>query len=188
MDEAALNALAARAQTGDSQGFRQLVEAMGRTLLAVAFRYTGDWEWARDVTQETWLRVFDTLHRYDPARPVKPWILAIHRNGCLSHLRRAWIRLETMPGDDVLADLPAARTSTDPQQDLERREFHDRLLRAVAKLGERQRVVLLRVDLELGDQHTVAQELDMHPTTLRTTLHFARRRLARLLSRDEELA
>jgi len=129
--------------------------------------------------------VFDTLHRYDPTRPLRAWILAIHRNGCLSHLRRAWMRLETVPGEEVLASLPAARTPSDPHRDLERREFHDRLVRAIGQLSERQRAVVLRVDLELGDQRSVAEDLGMNPTTLRTTLHFARKRLAHLLSSDE---
>ena len=44
----------------------------------------------------------------------------------------------------------------------------------------------MRVDLEQGDQGEVARDLGMQPTTLRTTLHFARQRLARLLVADQE--
>jgi len=160
---------------------------MTRTLIAIAYRYTSDWEWARDLTQETWIAVYDRIRRYDPARSFRSWIVGVHRNGCLSHLRRAWVKLEITPGDEVINEMSVADRGSDPEDDLARNEFHRRLLAALGELSESQRVVFARVDLEQQDQKAVAEELGIKPTTLRTTLHFARKRLAKILRTSEGL-
>jgi RNA polymerase sigma factor (sigma-70 family) len=61
----------------------------------------------------------------------------------------------------------------------------DRLRSALTELSEAQRRVFVCVDLEQLAPHEAAAALDMNPGTVRTTLHFARRRLARLLGKDE---
>jgi RNA polymerase sigma factor (sigma-70 family) len=73
----------------------------------------------------------------------------------------------------------------DPSVDVERSEFHARVLHATRGLSETQREVFVRVDLEQGGQADVARALGMRPGTLRTTLHFARRKMARLLTATE---
>ena len=74
----------------------------------------------------------------------------------------------------------------DPSAEVERREFHERVLAATARLSESQRQVFVRVDLEQGRQDEVARQLGIRPGTLRTTLHFARRRIAAALTAMEE--
>jgi RNA polymerase sigma-70 factor (ECF subfamily) len=186
LDEKDLSALAVACRRGDERSFRLLVETLSRTLIATAYRYTGDWEWARDLTQETWLKVYARIHRYDPARPFTAWLYAVHRNGCLDHLRRTWVRLESMPGEEALIRM-SGRSEDDPQYDLERHEFHERLLKALGQLSESQRQVFVRVDLEQNDQREAAQALGIKFATLRTTLHFARKRMAAALRETEEV-
>jgi RNA polymerase sigma-70 factor (ECF subfamily) len=185
LDERDLKELALAAQGGDRRSFRVLVEALSRTLIAMAYRYTGDWEWARDLTQYTWIRVHEKMDLWDPTRPFSAWLHAVHRNGCLDHLRRAWVRLETTPGDEVLAGLTGT-VPGGPEEELERREFHERLMAALGHLSESQRQVFLRVDLELGEQKAVAKALGIKAGTLRATLHYARKRLATVLREMEK--
>lgn len=187
VDERALKVLATAVQTGDERAFRRLVEGLSRTLVAMAFRYTGDWEWARDLTQETWVRVYRNIGRYDDRRPFTAWLYTLHRNGCRDHLRRPWVQRERTPGDAVLQDLRGAGPG-DPERDLEQREFRERILAASEHLSETQREVFFRVDLEQGDQREVAEALGIRFGTLRTTLHFARKRIATVLREMGETA
>ncbi|GMV03834.1 MAG: DNA-directed RNA polymerase sigma-70 factor [Gemmatimonadota bacterium] len=185
MDEHALSALASRFREGDEESFRRLVDALTRTLIAMAYRYTGDWEWARDLTQETWIRVHEQISRYDPSRSFVSWLHAVHRNACLDHVRRAWVRREAAvpPGELARAGGAAA---DDPALEVERREFRQRVLAVARGLSESQRQVFVRVDVEQREQAEVAREMGIRPGTLRTTLHFARRRMAQLLDGLEE--
>ncbi len=185
MNDGRFSALAAAFQRGDERSFEALVEALTRPLIAIAYRYARDWEWARDLTQETWIKVYQRIDGYNPRKPFRAWLFAVHRNVCLDHVRRAWVRLESAtPGASAVFRDRAATGGAHEQA--ERREFHEQLLRALGDLSERQRQVFVRVDVEQGDPRQVARELEMKYGTLRTTLHFARRRLARRLRELKE--
>ena len=185
MDDGDLKALARAVQDGDEQSFKILVDSLSRTLMAMAYRFTRDWEWARDLTQETWIKVHGRIGQWDRDRSFSAWLHAIHRNGCLDHLRRAWVRHETTPGEEVM-DRIRGVAPDDPEADLERREFHERLMTAMGRLSESQRQVFLRVDVEQEDQKTVAEALGIRFNTLRATLHFARKRVAEALREMEK--
>jgi RNA polymerase sigma-70 factor (ECF subfamily) len=186
MNESQISQLAKYFQKGDPDSFRELVETQTRSLLATAYRYTNEWESARDLTQETWIRVYEKIDSYDPGRPFSPWLNAIHRNGCLNHLRRSATQREVRIDGQQFDQVPGAIRDADPQELLRRREFAAMLRRAMLALTERQRAVFAHVDLEQLDQREVAQMLCMSFSTLRATLHFARKRLAGLLRKMEE--
>ncbi|MBN1165202.1 MAG: RNA polymerase sigma factor [Candidatus Krumholzibacteriota bacterium] len=178
--------LAVEFQGGDRGSFKRLVETMTRPLIAMGYRYTRNWETARDICQDTWIKVYERIHQYDPARPFKTWVLTIHRNHCLSHLRKAAVRREisTAELDCRPADSPAG--DSDPSEDLHRREFWPRLRKAMTGLTESQRRVFAHVELEQIDQEEAARVLGMKYSTLRTTLHQARKRLAGILLKLED--
>jgi RNA polymerase sigma-70 factor, ECF subfamily len=177
VNEARLESLAEACREWDEQSARELVEALTRPLIAMAWRYVRDWDEARDLTQETWMKAFARLDRYETGRSFRSWIVAIHRNGCLDHLRTGRARYESLPGDEEV-QRHAAASSDDPAERLERRELRALLLAAAERLSPRQRAVFLRVDVEGGEPKRVAGELGIEHGTLRATLHAARRRMA----------
>jgi RNA polymerase sigma-70 factor (ECF subfamily) len=181
-----LDSLAVAAEKGDEEACRQLVESQSRALMAMAYRYTGDWHEARDLCQETWLKVLSSLHRRDHARPLLPWLRAIHRNTCLTHLRRRRVRPQGAVDDDAELESLLDPNAADPLQEVARTDTLRRVRRAMEQLSERQREVFALVALEDLDHASAAGILGMTPATLRTTLHFARRRIAKLLDDEEE--
>jgi len=185
MDDAQLTELARRVQGGDAESFRLLVEGETRRLIAMAYRYTGEWETARDLCQETWLKVDRRLFSYDPERPFRAWLVAIHRNTCVSYLRSAAVRHEQPASDEELARLSPPSAGPDAEERLQAGEFVARLRTAMARLSDSQLRVFTLVDLEQLGQKQAARALEMEPSTLRTTLHFARKRLARTIRRME---
>jgi RNA polymerase sigma-70 factor (ECF subfamily) len=177
--------LAARAAQGDRGAFRRLVESEARLLLAVAYRYCGDWDTAADLCQETWLQVHARFDTYDADRPFRPWLRAVHRRTCLQHLRRPSVRRERATPAEVVDALLAADPAPDPLQRLLADDLAAHVRRGLAALPPRQQEVLAAVDLEQDDPAETALRLGMSWTTLRTTLHFARKRLAESLRRLE---
>ena len=186
MDETApridIDEAAGRFRRGDEEAFREIVETMTRPLAAAAWRYAQDWDTARDLCQETWIRVWETIDRYDPGRSFAAWLFTIHRNNCLSWLRRASTRRE------VATDRPLriVREHEGPDRRCERGEFVRRVLGAARTLPDRQREVFLAVDVEQRPRVEVETMLGMSEATLRTTLHNARKRVARLLGATED--
>ena len=127
------------ASRGDRTAFQELVECMSRPLMAAAYRYTGDWEGARDLVQETWLRVWRHLPSYDPGRPFRPWLLAIHRNVCLTFVRERARRREDVVDGEALERLAPPVAADEGFDALDDRQFAARLRRALPALSPAQR-------------------------------------------------
>lgn len=74
---------------GRRAAFEPLVRRYGPRAYRFAVAMVGDAEEAKDLSQEAFIRAFGAIGRFDSSRPFYPWLLAILRNLCLSHLGRA---------------------------------------------------------------------------------------------------
>jgi RNA polymerase sigma-70 factor (ECF subfamily) len=187
MDERELSQLAADFRAGDRLALKSLVERLTRTLIAMGYRYTHDWEMARDLTQETWIKVYRGIASYHPDKPFLPWLYTVHRNNCLSQLRKSAIRREQLVEHAELERIAGETSTQGPEETLRHRELRERILRSLRVLSASQLQVFLRVDLEQMEQSKAAESLGMKAATLRSTLHQARRRLAAALKKIGEM-
>ncbi len=145
-------------------------------LVRFLYRKVWDAERAQDLAQETFVRALDA----DAARGREPespraWLFAIASNLARDEARsgirrRRHLTLMRSEGEDC----PAA--PDDPAAQLEARERHDAVRRALDALGERDREVLLLWDAGL-DYHEIARQTGLSPTSVGTTLARARHRL-----------
>src|ERR1022692_2355599 len=76
-----------RARAGDSDAFRLLVEQHSRAIFRLAFRMTGNEQDAEDVVQETFLRAYKQLHRYEARASFGTWLYRIASNYSLDLVR-----------------------------------------------------------------------------------------------------
>ncbi len=81
-------ALVSRARSGDEDAFRVLVERHSRDLFRLAYRLTGRQENAEDVVQETLLKAYRALHRFDSRSRFSTWLHRIATNTAMDLLRR----------------------------------------------------------------------------------------------------
>ena len=77
-----------RCRAGDEKAYRELVDRYRRQVYSMALRMLRREEDAEDVAQETFIRVFRALDRYDPARPFAAWLFTIAARLCIDHIRR----------------------------------------------------------------------------------------------------
>lgn len=102
--------LVARARDGDSEAFRELVEAHSRHLYALGFRLTGNAHTAEDVVQETFLKAHQNLHRFDGRAAFGTWLHRIAVNCSMDWMRKKKRRDSRAPFDDwEQIDPPVAR-------------------------------------------------------------------------------
>jgi RNA polymerase sigma-70 factor (ECF subfamily) len=80
--------LVAQAQLGSDEAFTELVEAYQTHVYNLCYRMLGEAESAEDAAQETFLRAFQHLQRYDHGRPFGTWLLSIAALYCIDRLRR----------------------------------------------------------------------------------------------------
>src|ERR1700693_3800135 len=109
-------AAVSQARGGDSEAFRLLVERHSRAIFRVAFRMTGNEHDADDVVQETFLRAYKQLGRFEERADFGTWL---HRIGghCALDLLRSRGRLDRHYGGDPEEAEMMGAISTDPQQD-----------------------------------------------------------------------
>ncbi|MEO7143957.1 MAG: sigma-70 family RNA polymerase sigma factor [Bryobacteraceae bacterium] len=108
----------ARVRAGDGDGFRLLVERHSRSVFRLAYRMTGNEQDAEDVVQETFLRAFRQLHRYESRASFATWLYRIAANYSLDLIRsrkRHFDHRQHANGEerDPLLSIP----STDPGPD-----------------------------------------------------------------------
>jgi RNA polymerase sigma-70 factor, ECF subfamily len=146
--------LMARGAAGDERAFQMLVERWERPVFTFLARMLGSREEAQDVGQETFLRLFRQVGRYQPQGQFRSWLFRIAGNLARSRLRRRkivrWVAFE-----NPLHDLPA----NDPPVGaaLEREALRGTLMKALNELPERQReAVLLRHDLGMSQREIAA--------------------------------
>jgi len=121
------------------------------------------------------VRAFVHFERFDPERPVLPWLIAIARRLCLDVLRRRKVstRLETMPAGEPPTPSPEGEASF--------REQLSRLDRALADLDEGPREAIMLFHMEELSYRDIAAALEVPMGTVMTWLHRGRAQLKRAL-------
>jgi len=83
-----------RAQEGDAEAFRALVDELTPDLSTFLRRRIPDSGELEDVCQEILLTLYQARHTYQPLRPLEPWFFAIARNVAADHCRQYWTRAQ----------------------------------------------------------------------------------------------
>jgi RNA polymerase sigma-70 factor (ECF subfamily) len=168
-------ALIAAAQAGDERAFRGLVEPYRRALEVHCYRMLGSPHDAEDVVQETLLRAWRSLERFERRSSVQTWLYRIATNACLDELERRPRRTETVePYPDArLEDLPSP--VADPAA---RYALHEGMelafLTAIQQLPGRQRAVLVLRDVLGWSAREVADLLESTVAATNSALQRAR--------------
>jgi RNA polymerase sigma-70 factor, ECF subfamily len=142
-------ALVREAQGGDHAAFEQLIRIHDQTVLRLALRITGSPIEAQDVYQETFLRAFRKLRSFRCECTFSTWIYRIATNVCLDHLRKRHNRKETsgtrvdVDGEehDLSNQVSDDRATSNPEQQLLRRELGAQIALALTRLTPRERII-----------------------------------------------
>ena len=154
--------------------FDALVERFHRPVYRFCWRLLRSPD-AEDLAQDTFVRAFVHFERFDPERPVLPWLIAIARRLCLDVLRRRKVmaRVETMP----VSDPPAAG----PEIQAAQREQLENLERALDDLDEGPKEAIVLFHVEGMSYRDIAAALEVPMGTVMTWLHRGRAQLRNAL-------
>ncbi len=178
--------LVEQARAGQAQACETLAEHHRRDAYLLALQLLGNRDDALDVAQDAMLRFFHTLHRFDAARPVRPWLLRIVRNRVHDLWRRRQRRRAESLDDALSSQLlePVAGTE-DPEAAAQRAELRRQLWRALARLPEAKREILVLRDFHDLSYAEIARVLGIPMGTVMSRLHAARQCLRQELQGDD---
>lgn len=170
------------ARQGDQSAFGELVNRYERRLISVIMRFVSDVETARDLAQETFVKVYQRLEQFDPSRRFGPWLFRSGVNLTLDHLRhrkrRLWFSLFSESSADRLPD-PA---QPDPR---EAQDLEQEVRQVLEMIPEKYRTVLVLRDLENFSSSEIAAIIGRKEATIRWRLAEARERFQRLWLRRQ---
>lgn len=162
---------------GDSDAFGHLVRRYEMRLVRVLMRFVQDWELARDLAQETFLRAYERLDQFDPARRFGPWLFRIGVNLTLDFLRTRKRRVWASLFSDSSADKPLDPAVADPRQAL---DLEQEVRKVLDELPEKYRTVLILRDLENFSTSEIAAIVNRKEATIRWRLAEARNRFQQI--------
>jgi RNA polymerase sigma-70 factor, ECF subfamily len=167
--------LLARAQAGDERAFRALVDPYRHALEVHCYRMLGSSEDAEDVAQETLLRAWRALERFEPRAQFQTWLYRIATNASLDELERRPRRPEPVdPFPDRVAGETASPTYDPAARYAIREGMELALLRAIQELPGRQRAVLIFRDVLGWTAPEVAEVLESTVASVNSALQRAR--------------
>ena len=141
------------AVTGRVDGFEELVRRYQRPITSYVFRMLGDYESALDVTQEVFIKVYNSLSKYSSEYKFSTWLYRIAHNAAIDHMRRNSVSpqiLETENADGSY-QLQIESRGPSPEQDQERREWRTEIDSVVECLPPTYRdLILLRHSRDLS--------------------------------------
>ena len=165
--------LVERIKTGDNDAFGQIVIRYERTVFNSAYRIVGDKDDAADITQATFVKVFEKIETFNPNFKFFSWLYRISLNEAYN-FRKRMMQVATI-GMEPVADQPG------PYEDFRQIERCEHLERALETMTYDYRVVIVLKHLMLLSYKEIATILEVPEKTIKSRLFSARQVLHRQL-------
>jgi RNA polymerase sigma-70 factor (ECF subfamily) len=162
---------------GDEEAFSHLVETYQSPVYNLCYRMLGDPVDAEDAAQETFLRAYKNIKRYDDQRSFSTWLLSIAAHYCIDQIRRR--RFATLSYDET-PQLDPPDLNPGPEGSLVISEDQKRVQVLLARLNAQDRAaVVMRYWYEFSYEE-IGEALSMTVSAVKSRLHRARIELAQL--------
>ena len=173
---------------GDHGAWDSIVRQYNQRIYNLAYRFTGRFDEAEDLTQEIFLKVYRTLNSYRPeSGALVTWIVRVGRNHIIDHYRK--FKTERTHTDSLEVEYEKAEENparyANPAQALEQRELSERVHQALLKISEDLREAVILRDLEEFTYEEIASMLDLPLGTVKSRINRGRVELARLLKKEK---
>jgi len=175
-DQAAEREWIRLAQAGDDQAFSELVGAFQVPVYNLCYRMLDDGGEAEDAAQETFLRAYRNMKRYDPERKFVTWLLSIASNHCIDRIRKR--RLTFLSLEKTPEIWEGSDPNPGPEGRVEDLELQAEVKEMLGSLNSPDRAaILLRYWYDYSYEE-IADTLTLSVSAVKSRLHRARRDLA----------
>lgn len=175
-----------RALVGDQQAYRYLFERYRQQAYRTAYHFLGRADDAADAVQDSFIKAFKALGRFEGRAKFSTWLMRIVTNTCLDRMRSKAADATVPLSDEMAMVMPESsqpmRRAARPEEAMEYGELNAALAGALQKLSSEHRTVfVLHADQELTYRE-IAEVLGISEGTVMSRLYHARKNLQRLLA------
>lgn len=172
-----------RVQGGDVAAFDTLITKYRERVYGIVYNLTSNREDAADLTQDAFIKAFQSIHRFNGQSSFFTWLYRIAVNSTLSHLRKARLRsffsLESIDSEEPVAKevIDALTDKTGVDRDTYVRELQEKLNDAMLKLSIKHRTVVTLFEIDGLSHQEIADVMQCSVGTVRSRLHYAKQLL-----------
>ncbi len=175
-------ALVQRVQGGDVAAFDTLIRKYRERVLAVIYNMTSNREDAADLTQDSFIKAFQSINRFQGQSSFFTWLYRIAVNSTLTHLRKSRLRsffsFEKINEDGKAAELIDKLTDkSGVERELLVKELQEKLNEAMQKLSIKHRTVVTLFEIDGLSHEEIADVVGCSVGTVRSRLHYAKQLL-----------
>jgi len=174
---------------GNHAAWETIVRQHTPRVYNLAYRFTGRFDEAEDLTQEIFLKVYRTLNSYRPeSGALVTWIVRVGRNHIIDHYRKfktERTRTDSLEVEYEKAEENPARYAS-PAEALEQLELSERVHQALLRISEDLREAVILRDLEEFTYEEIADMLKLPLGTVKSRINRGRAELARILGKMKD--
>ncbi len=171
-----------RVQAGSMADFDSLIGKYRERVYAILYNMTSNREDAADLTQDAFIKAFQSIHRFQGQSSFFTWLYRIAVNGALSHLRKNKLRTffsfekihDEEKGGDVISQLTDRKGG---DRELFVKELQEKLNEAMQKLSIKHRTVVTLFEIDGLSHEEIADVMKCSVGTVRSRLHYAKQLL-----------
>jgi len=163
-----------------------LVDRYRTRVASIAYQVLGNYEDARDVAQEVFIKLYRGIHGFDPQKKFFTWLYRLTVNAAIDFLRAKKRRsyehsLDERPDQYLNIPNPDLDSVT---YDYEKQELRDVFINLARKLNPKQQAAFILCDLQGFTADEVAEILECPKVTLRWYLHEARKKIRTTIAKE----
>lgn len=171
-----------RVQAGSVADFDNLIRKYRERVYAIVYNMTSNREDAADLTQDAFIKAFQSIHRFQGQSSFFTWLYRIAVNGTLSHLRKNKLRTffsfekihDEEKGSEIISQLT---DKTGGDRELFVKELQEKLNEALQKLSIKHRTVVTLFEIDGLSHEEIADVMECSVGTVRSRLHYAKQLL-----------
>ena len=152
----------AQARDGDQAAFRALVERHGRSIYRMAFRIAGKHEDAEDVVQETFVRAYRQLDRFESRANFSTWLYRIGFNCAIDYVRARRHR-EVASAPEVLSEMAPASPEPSTEDIVYGGQISARVQEVLSELTDQERAAFVMRHFHGCSVHEICASLEIGP-------------------------
>jgi RNA polymerase sigma factor (sigma-70 family) len=174
--------LVQQVQAGDVAAFNRLILKYRERLYSVIYNMTGNREDTADLAQDTFIKAFQSINRFQGNATFFTWLYRIAVNSTVTHLRknrlRTFFSLEKVVEEGKNSEIIAALTDkSGAERDTFVKELQEKLNDALQKLSINHRTVITLFEIDELSHAEIAEVMDCSVGTVRSRLHYAKQLL-----------
>lgn len=182
--------LISEAKKNNADAFCELISPYTGQLLNYAFRMLKNHEDAEDALQEAYLKIYNSLNKFEGNSSFKTWIYRIVTNVCLDMLRKQKRNSTTtlsITDEDGEHELLLPDDTYMPERIAQKNAALDALQKALSSLNDEHRAIITLRDIDGFSYEEIADAMNISLGTVKSRISRARIRLKELLAKDKEL-